>query len=155
VVEEFIPQKKNSFLSLLTYIKDNINSDFYVTENNMRYIVKDEISLKKLLKECTRVKIVEEHGDVLGIICLWKSEGNGIKRYYIKLNAINEKIADSLLKVTLWNTKEDLFTKIKKNSKFYKVFRNNRFNFSGSRGNEILLQYSKFTTEKNNANNHK
>jgi hypothetical protein len=105
-------------------------------------VVNNDIILKKLLKLSSEVRIIEEHGDILGLILLWKSIGN-FPRYYVKISAIDERIADKLLTVLLWNTNRELWIKIKKTSKFIKVFRNKGFEFQGDRGNEILLQYKK------------
>lgn len=149
MVEQYKPK---IFNSLLSFIKENISEDFYFTENNSRIIIKDENSLKKLLKSCSNINIIEEKGDVLGVIMIWKSVGNNLTRYYIKLNAINDSIADKLISVLLWSKKNDLFVKIRKSSKFYKIFRNNYFNFLGDRGNEVLLVSNKYRN--NNDNNH-
>uniref|UniRef100_A0A6M3JR87 N-acetyltransferase domain-containing protein n=1 Tax=viral metagenome TaxID=1070528 RepID=A0A6M3JR87_9ZZZZ len=146
--------RNKNFLSLWDFFRNNVNEDFYITSNNSRLIIKDDKSIKIMLKECSSVMIIENKGDIEGVICLWKSIGNNITRTYIKLNAINEHIADDLIKVLLWNIKNiDLFVKIRKNSKFYKVFRNNLFNFLGDRGNEVLLLRTKFRKEYDKHNN--
>jgi hypothetical protein len=136
--------KKEHFLSTLDFVKNNLNQDFYITKDNHRTNINNSVSLKFLLKECVDNKIVIEKGDILGIVSLWKSLGNSVGRCYIKLNAINEEIADKLLTVTLWNTKQELWVKIKNNSKFLNVFKNKGFIFAGVRGvgdkgDEILL----------------
>lgn len=147
--------KPKHLLGLTEFVKENKDTDFYVTENNSRVIIEDATSLKKLLKQSNSVRIIEERGDVLGIILLWKSIGN-VTRYYVKLNAINEDIADRLLTVLIWNERKELYTKIKKTSKFVKVFKNKGFDFLGDRGQEILLKnnnkYRK-TDDKHNQQN--
>lgn len=134
---------KKHFLSLLEFFKFNFNNDFYITSNNIRNFIKDDKSLKLLLKESKDVRIVEEKGDILGLILLWKSFGNNITRFYVKLSAINKKIADQLLTVLLWNVKDEIYTKIKKDSSLLTIFKNKGFVFSGFRGTEILLKYIK------------
>lgn len=145
MVEEY---KNKDFLSLTEFIKSNRDEDFYITSNNQRLLVNDDKSLKLFLKESKNIFITYERGDILGVIGLCKSIGNNISRYYIKLNAINEDIADRLLTVFLWNNNKELYVKIKKNSKFYKVFRNKQFNFKGDRGSQVLLIYSKIYNRK-------
>jgi hypothetical protein len=138
------PYKKQDFFSILEYVKNNQDDDFYITNNNLRLPIKDENSLRIFLKESKNIMIVYERGDIIGVIGLWKSIGNGICRYYIKHNSCNEKVADKLLTVFLWNNpNKELYIKIKKSSKFYKVFRNKQFNFKGDRGSQTLLIYSK------------
>lgn len=146
------PYKKSDFFSLLEFVRRNLDDDFYVTNNNLRLPIKDENSLKIFLKESRNIMITYERGDVLGIIGLWKSIGNGICRYYVKHNSCDEKTADKLLTVFLWNNYRDLYIKIKKSSKFYKVFRNKQFNFKGDRGSQTLLIYSKSNLGHNKIN---
>jgi len=145
---------KNDFLSLLDFVRHNSSEDFYVTNNNSRQIIKDDSSVKQFLKECSNIFIVEERGDIIGIIGLWESKGNNLSRFYIKLNSLTDEVADKLLNVFIWNVNKELYAKIKKNSKFYKVFRNNRFNFIGDRGSEVLL-YNPNRKKINGNNNNK
>lgn len=133
------PYKPKHFLSLLEFIKNNPDNDFYVTENNARIIIKDEVSLKKLLKQICYNTIIEDRGDIVGILVLWKSVGVQT-RYYVKLNAINDDIANRLITVLVWNSKNELFAKLKKNSRFLSVFREKGFEFLGDRGSEVLLK---------------
>lgn len=135
MVEQY---KSKNFSNLLRFVKEFKNEDFYITDNNERKIICDEKTLKKFLKEIRSVYIIEELGDIKGIIGIWKSIGN-IERFYIKLNAIDEKIADLLLTVLLWNNRKYLHVKIKKDSVFLKVFKNKEFEFRGDRGREVLL----------------
>lgn len=137
------PYKKTDFFSLLEYVRSSQDDDFYITNNNLRLPIKDENSLKIFLKESRNVMVTYDRGDIVGVIGLWKSIGNGVCRYYIKQNACDEKVADKLLTVFLWNNNKELYIKIKKSSKFYKVFRNKQFNFKGDRGSQTLLIYSK------------
>lgn len=135
MVEEYRPKH---FFSLLEFVRTFKSEDFYITDNNERKIVCDENTLKKFIKETRSLLIIEELGDIKGIIGIWKSFGN-VERFYIKLNSINEKVADSLLTVLLWNNRKYLHVKIKKDSNFLKVFKNKGFEFRGDRGREVLL----------------
>jgi ribosomal protein L28 len=140
MVEDY---KKKDFISVLDFVKHNESYDFYFTGNNTRQLVRDEDSLRNLLKISTDVRIIKDKGDVKGIILIWKSSGNNITRYYVKFNATDEKIANNLITVLIWNTKKDLFIKLKKNSKFLKVLKQKGFDFIGDRGSEILMIYPK------------
>ena len=145
---------KKYYLGLLDFIRNNPSEDFYITSNNRRVSIGNEKSLKELLKQSRYIRVIVNKGDVLGIILLWKSVGNNVTRYYVKLNAINKDVAENLLIVTLWNTEDDLFTKFKKDSEFLPLFRNKGFEFAGFRGpmgfegSEIFLKYSKFKIKK-------
>ena len=139
MVEEY---KDCLLLSVLEFLRCNPSSDFYLTEQNTRIPIRNENSLKKLLKISKDVRILQEKGDIVGIILVWKSEGQ-VPRNYLKIHALNEDVADRLLTVTLWNTKYDLWIKIRKMSKFLKVFQRKGFQFRGDRGQEILLSYNK------------
>lgn len=147
--------KPKHFSSLLNFIKEYVSDNFYITYNNERKRVTDEITLKKFIKETKSLLIIEEKGDIKGIIGIWKSFGD-IERFYVKLNATDEKIADSLLTVLLWNNRKYLHVKIKKDSIFLKVFKNKGFEFRGDRGSEVLLvlnnQYRKNNGQHNSQN---
>lgn len=138
--------KEGQFVGLLDFLKNNKNSDFYITENNIRCFVNDEKSLRKFLKSSKVVYVKEEAGDIKGIILIWTSLGNDIKRYFVKLNAVSDKIARNLITVLLWNYYDDLYIKIHKDSSYVKILKEKGFNFKGDRGKEILLQ--KYRTNK-------
>jgi len=126
--------------TLLEFIKTNRDTDFYLTKNNKRIYIQTIKDLRTFLKSSDKIYIDENYQ---GIILLWKGFGADIKRYYIKLNAINKEIANKLLTVLLWNTNQDLYIKLNKKSKFLEIFKNKNFKFSGGRGKQILL-YRKY-----------
>jgi len=115
------------------------NSDLYYTKENNRIFVRDIFSLKTLLKESSHVYVQQEKGMYTGLILLWKSVGSNVKRYYVKVVANNNQIANDLLTVLLWNCTLEVFTKVKKNDKLLNVFKRKGFRFAGSRGLQILL----------------
>ena len=90
MVESYRPKH---FFNLLEFVKSSKNEDFYITDNNERKTVCDERTLKKFIKEIRSLQIIEDHGDIQGIIGIWKSFGT-VERLYIKLSATDEKIAD-------------------------------------------------------------
>jgi hypothetical protein len=131
--------KKRNFIGLLDFLKTNRSSDFYITEQNIRYFANDEKSLNKILNNSKFVYVQEEKGDIIGIVLVWCSIGNNIKRYFVKLNAINGEIARNLLTVLSWNCFNELYIKVRKDSPFVNVLKEKGFNFRGDRGREILL----------------
>lgn len=135
MVEEY---RSKYLFNILQFLKNFKNEDFYITDNNERKTIYDEKTFKKFLKETRSVLIIEEKGDIQGIIGIWKSFGN-VERFYIKLNASNELVANNLLTVLLWNNRKYLHIKIKKDSLFLKTFKNKGFEFRGDRGKEVLL----------------
>jgi hypothetical protein len=135
LVEEYRPKHLFNVIQFLKVFK---SEDFYITDNNERKIICDEKTLKKFIKETRSILVVEEVGDIQGIIGIWKSFGN-VERFYIKIDAIDEKVADALLTSLLWNNRKYLHVKIKKDSNFLKVFKNKGFEFRGDRGREVLL----------------
>jgi len=135
LVEEY---RSKYLFNILQFLKNFKNEDFYITDNNERKTIYDEKTFKKFLKETRSVLIIEEKGDIQGIIGIWKSFGN-VERFYIKLNASNELVANNLLTVLLWNNRKYLHIKIKKDSLFLKTFKNKGFEFRGDRGKEVLL----------------
>ena len=130
-------------IDLLFFVKNNFNEDFYVTINNKRKFVVNSETLNLFLKNSFNVLLNYENGDINGVIGVWKSNGANIERSYVKLLASNYKVAYKLLSVLLWNTKRELFVKIKKNSSFLSLFKEKGFKFFGDRGSEILLKRDK------------
>lgn len=140
---------KKQFVSLLDFIKKNRNDDFYYTDNNVRYVIKDELSLNTLLKSSNQIFTCEQD-EVEGVILLWNSEGNNVKRNYIKITAISPKVAEQLITVLLWNCKQDLYIKINKESPFIPVFKSKGFVFFHFRGRELLLKKRNFSNVNDN-----
>lgn len=123
-------------------IKDIINEltdvygDFYITRNNLRLFIKENLDL---LFDCIEKgdKIVYDENKGLIFITGWSDKAN---RKYIKILAKDDESADHLLKVANWHMEgEKLFAKIKKNNPVRRVLQKNNFRFAGDRGKEILL----------------
>jgi len=132
---------KRNYLWLMEIVEKYSNPDFYFTENNARMYVVDEYTLKKFLFSSKDTYTAnDERGDYAGMIMLWQSVGGGKSRYYVKMVAQSAKFATDLLTVLLWNTKETLFVKIRKDSEFLPVFKQKGFRFQGGRGCQILLK---------------
>lgn len=123
----------------LDFLSNNDDYDFYFTKDNARIYITDKDSLKKFVRECSCGYVYKDRGDYKGIILVWKSDGGGKARHYVKLNAENEKVAIGLITVLLWNFSKELFVKIRKESKFMNAFKHKGFRFMGARGVQILL----------------
>jgi hypothetical protein len=145
---ELLNIKKHK-LGLNEFLKNYRNDDFYLTEKDHRVLIKDEISLKKLLKSSIYSYVIEEKGDILGLIVLWKSVVEGQIKYYVKLNAINNDSVERLITNLVWNCDKEMRVKLSRYSKFLKAFYNKGFCFIGNRGtvknpgSEILLSYKR------------
>jgi len=157
MVEQLHTLKTKKTLGLLDFFQENFSYDFYITENNNRIYITDYDSLRKLFKESTNIYCIKDRrNDFLGIILIWKSNNNGIERYYVKINAVDEKVASDLITVLLWNFDEDLYVNLRKDSLFLYVFKDKGFRFEASRGFQVLLKrknYRKlYKPENNNVN---
>jgi hypothetical protein len=139
---------KKKYPVLLDFIQTNTDEDFYLTENNERIYIEDEVSLKKLLKSSKDMHVFEEDGDYRAFCLLWKSIGGEKTRYYVKLLAVDSEDASDLLRGFLWHVSDELFVKINKHHKFLDVFKKYGFKFVGGRGRQILLKRDKFIREK-------
>lgn len=146
---------KPKFLSdVMAFVKDNKDIDFYFTQNNSRVYIENKYQLKQFIKESSFPFVLYDKGSIIGIILLWKSLGNGLLRHYVKINAINSKIAEDLITILLWHVDKDLFVKINKNSIFFKSFQKKGFKFIGDRGKESLLLFPKEKSRKIVYGNH-
>jgi hypothetical protein len=144
MVEDY--RNKHKF-GLAYFIKNNIDSDFYVIKDGRRKLINDEKTLKLFLKQSKDVRIIEDKGDVLGVSGIWKFNDNNTIKEYLKINAINSNIFEKLLVVNIWNTKKDLFIKVRKSSNFLYILRNKKFEYLESEkfnNSEILMMYSKY-----------
>ena len=125
---------KRQISSILNELVD-IYSDFYLTKNNLRYYIKENLDLLfKSLHNGDKI-IFGETGMVIIIGYADKSP-----RKYMKLLAKDEKEIDRLIKNINWNISEELFCKIKKTNPLKNILLKNKWKFAGDRGKEILLK---------------
>jgi hypothetical protein len=141
MIESFSVKKNTSLVELLNFLKEDFDYDFYYTHENARIYISNLSNLKHLLKSSHYIYTLEEKGEYAGIVLLWKSHGGGKERYYIKLKATNPEVAKSLITVLLWNTRKEVYAKIRKDNKFLSTLRNKGFKFLGGRGVQVLLSY--------------
>lgn len=127
-------KEKETVWALLQDLTD-IYKDFYITKNNLRLFIQDNLDL---LYECLKKgdKIIFDKE--LGIIFIYGFSDNA-PRKYLKILTKDENSANRLLKVLSWHLKIDLYAKIKKSNPVIKVLERNGFRFLKDRGAEILL----------------
>lgn len=133
--------KKHSLHFLAEFICEKEQDyDFYFTNENSRHYITDLSSLKKFIKQSNTIFVCrDDKMDFQGLVLLWKSSGGGISRYYIKLFAINERIAEKLLIVLIWNSTTDIYAKFRRDNRFLPLLKNKGFRFQASRGAQLLL----------------
>jgi hypothetical protein len=141
VVEDY---KNKHELSLTCFVKNNIDSDFYIIKDGRRKLINDDKTLKLFLKQSKDVRIIEDKGDILGVSGIWKFNDNNTIKEYVKINAINSDIFEKLLVVNIWNTKNNLNIGVKRNYKFMNILKNKGFETLSSNENEVNLIYSKY-----------
>jgi len=141
MIEPFRHSKRADYAGLLSFIKTKFDYDFYYTHDNSRIYVDDIHQLKHFVQSSLHVYVAEIDNDYAGCILLWKSVGGGKNRYYIKIKATTEEVAKNLVTVLLWNVKQEVYAKIRKDNQFLTVLRTKGFKFLGGRGVQILLSY--------------
>jgi hypothetical protein len=151
VIHELRLTKKNkdsTLRDILQVVTSSQDWDFYYTKDNSRIFVQDTACLKDFLKQCTDIYFSNTDDDIDGIVMLWKSLGGDKTRYYVKIKASEEKVAENLLTVLLWNVKQDVYAKIRQDHKFYDIFKHKGFRFEGGRGVQSLLKYRKLNEKR-------
>jgi len=153
MIEPLVKRKSLNYEELVTFFIENFDYDFYITENNVRLYMTDRYNINKFFRQTATSFYKKEKGDYVGVIGVWKSDGGGKTRYYIKLTADKFNTAKDLLSVLLWNFEKDLYIKIRKDSKFVSAFKNKGFRFKGGRGCQILLYRKYIPKRKTNERN--
>ena len=130
-----ISKKEETKISGLLCELIDIYSDFYITRDNIRlYLKENQELLFDSLKKGNKIAYHEEYG-----IAIVDGYADNAKRKYVKILAKDVKSAFKLLRVINSNIKDTLYAKIKKKNPILQSFKNNYFEFKGSRGMEILL----------------
>ena len=117
--------------------------DFYLTKNNLRLFIKENISL---LFEGLKAgdKIVYSKDSII-IVTGFSDKNN---RKYIKLLNKSEAAANDLLHMLSWNLKCSLWAKLKVRNPLVKTLQENKFVFYANSGKEILLVRKYINKEK-------
>ena len=108
--------------------------DFYLTKNNLRLFIKENISL--LFEGLKAGDKICYSKDSIIIVTGFSDKNN---RKYIKLLNKNEAAASDLLTMLAWNLKVDLWAKLKVRNPLVKILQENGFNYFAPRGKECLL----------------
>ena len=125
-------ENKEKVSSLIEEFVD-IYKDFYITKDNLRLFIKDNVSL---LFDCLNKGDKILYGEE-GIVFVTGFSDNA-KRKYLKILTKDENSASKLLEALLWYIDCDLYIKIKKRNFVIKSLINNGFKFFGGRGKEVL-----------------
>lgn len=153
MIERFLLKKdlKNLIHFLNTDCKEN--STFYYTEDYKRVYPKKKEGLIELFDNSIAHFIERDTSeDIKGVILLWRGLAGEVQRNYVKLSVVDNKTAENLLTVLLWNTNKELFAKLHKNSELIKVFNKKGFRFFRGRGTEVLLRRPQYV---NNFDKHR
>lgn len=124
---------KDKIKEILDSLTD-LYADFYITKNNLRLFLKENIDL---LFEAV------EKGDKLysndeGVLFV-TGYSDGFDRKYVKILTANLDSAEKLLE-ELNELKTSLYIKIKKNNPIKEILESKGFKFYKSRGKEILMK---------------
>lgn len=119
---------------LMECYNSRLRDDFYITKNNLRLFIKDNLSRvfsdlrkgDKIFYSETGIGLVVGYADHVG-------------RKYVRLMSKDLQECDRILQNIIWNVKSNLFAKVKKTSPLIDVLKANDFVFFGDRGSEILF----------------
>lgn len=126
-------KERMELTSLISEFTD-VYSDFYITKNNLRLFIKENITvLFECLQKGDKVAYSE---DGVAIVTGFSDKMN---RKYLKILAKTNDDVEKLIKIMIWNLDCDLFIKIKKNNPQKGILLKLGFKFLGGRGKEILL----------------
>jgi hypothetical protein len=129
-----LSKKEKSEISFLISETTDTYGDFYITKNNLRLFIKDNLDVFfDCIKKGDKIAFDKEG------IAVITGFSDKMPRKYLKILAKDINHVPSLLKVVFWNIKEDLYIKVKKNNPLKDILTKNGFKFKGGRGREILL----------------
>ena len=129
-----LSKKEEAVLFALFQEANDIFSDFYVTKNNMRLFIKDNVDVFFTgLKQGDKIAF-NENGLATVIGYSDKSP-----RKYLKILSKDIENVPSLVKTLYWHVKTDLFCKVKNNNPLKDKLLRCGFSFIGERGKEVLL----------------
>jgi hypothetical protein len=108
--------------------------DFYVTKNNLRLFIKENIDVFfSGLKQGDKIAF-----DINGLAAVIGFSDKS-PRKYLKILSKDLELVPSLVKTLYWHVKTDLFCKVKGNNPLKDVLLHCGFSFIGERGKEVLL----------------
>lgn len=137
ILKQGYNKKDKRFIENVLYDVIDLFGDFYVTKDNVRIYLRDNIDiLFKYLMKGDRIVYEENNEKGIALVTGWSDKS---PRKYVKVLTKDEHLAGDLLKAMNWNIRYDLYAKIKKNNPLLKVFQRNQYQFLGNRGQEVLL----------------
>ena len=128
-------KKYNSDIEQFIYNKNNL----YITKDGKRHKIKTLKDFKYLLKECSFAIRKYTGTSTTGLLLVWKSNYQGVKRNYIKFECDSLHDIDDLLMSLNWSFPREVYIKLDKGSPAIQSFRKKGFRFCTERGNEVLL----------------
>ena len=130
-------KKEKRLIENVLYNTVDLHGDFYVTKDNVRIFLRDNPDIFYSYLNKGDVVVFEENNEEgIGLVTGWSDRS---PRKYVKILTKDEVLAGNLLKMINWQTRIDLYAKIKKNNPLLKVFQRNQYQFIGNRGAEVLL----------------
>lgn len=138
-----LSKNEKSIIKSITIECSDIFGDCYMTKNNLRLFIKENLDIVyESLKKGNKIVYEENQGFIL-----ITGYADNFSRKYIKILTKDEDTTNRLVKILHWNIKEDLWVKIKKNNPVKRILERNGFRFAGDRGKELLM-YRKFITSR-------
>lgn len=140
---------KKSYCDILELVNNSKDfSNFYLTKNNKRIYIRNQILIKQILNDVSKWNEVlwgYYNNDKLVAIALIIGFREKTRRY---LRVLYQResfyILNNLVKFLYYNRAPETFAKINKGNRLLvSVLKKNRFYFKGSRGNEVLLKRDK------------
>lgn len=129
-------KEESQIQSILVDLVDSYG-DFYITKNNLRLFIKDNLDvLFDCLKKGDKIAFHEEG------VAIVAGYSDNSPRKYLKILTRELKDIDGLLKIVYWNSKTDLFCKVKNNNPIKDQLLKSGFKFIGGRGKEVLLKHT-------------
>lgn len=135
IKSKFTEKEKLEIEILISELKD-LYGDFYITRNNIRLYIKENIHLLFDSLNKGDFLVYEKNKGVL----LVTGFSDNAKRIYVKILAKDLDSTEKLIKNAIWHCECPLYIKIKKNNPIIPILKNNNFKFLGDRGKEILLK---------------
>ena len=125
--------EKDELKRILKDIPD-IYTDFYITKNNLRLSIKENINI--VLSDVTKGDLMFYTENAVALIC---GIADKFSRKYLKVLSKSKEDLELLLNIVYKEYDGDLYAKLKKDNEMITVFLDNQFDVFKNRGKEILL----------------
>ena len=129
-------KEEAELFSFLQTVNDSF-SDFYVTKNNLRLHIKENVDMFFAdLKKGDKIAFNETG---VAVVIGYSDSAN---RKYLKILVKDPNDVANLVKTLYWHIKTDLFCKVKNNNPLKDKLLKCGFHFIGERGKEVLLVHN-------------